>query len=127
MNKAPITKGYTNVKLSAGALNSLTVVSDLTGFANYKHIKIEPAAGVTEQFNLTNGGTYYFDLSGETANIGTINDAVPDTSLHYVPFTYVGTVNAYSLDSSSSGQTGASATGRQMHQPDGSCLWRIIM
>lgn len=110
VNKAPITKGYTNVKLSAGALNSLTVVSDLTGFANYKHIKIEPAAGVTEQFNLTNGGTYYFDLSGETANIGTINDAVPDTSLHYVPFTYVGTVNAYSLDSSSSGQTGASAT-----------------
>ncbi len=49
-----------------------------------------------EQFNLAPGGTYYFDLSG--ANIpGTANDALPDNTLHYVPFTYAGTVDAYSL------------------------------
>lgn len=62
----------------------------------------------TEKFNLAIGKTYYFDLSGEASNIGTINNAVPDTTLHYVPFTYVGTVNAYSLDSSSSGKSSAS-------------------
>lgn len=64
---------------------------------------------ITEQFNLTPGGTYYFDLSSEKDNIGTVNTALPDASLHYVPFTYAGTVNAYSLDSASSGNTGSSA------------------
>ena len=49
-----------------------------------------------EQFNLAPGGTYYFDLSGENIP-GTVNDSLPDTSLHYVPFTYAGTVDAYSL------------------------------
>ena len=50
-----------------------------------------------EQFTLAPGGTYYFDLSG--ANIpGTANGTLPDSTLHYVPFTYVGTVNAYSLE-----------------------------
>ena len=58
-----------------------------------------------EQFSLTPGGTYYFDLSGEnipgTANSGNPYGAasLPDTSLHYVPFTYAGTVNAYRLTS----------------------------
>ena len=53
---------------------------------------------VEEQFTLTPGGTYYFDLSG--ANIpGTANGSLPDTTLHYVPFTYVGTMNAYKLTS----------------------------
>ena len=66
---------------------------------NYKYIKVEPAADVSEQFNLTPGGTYYFDLSGEKSNVGTVNTALPDTTLHYVPFTYAGTVNAYSLTS----------------------------
>lgn len=84
---------------------SLTEVTDLSdsNVAEYKHLKFvaTPAAGVTEQFNLANGGTYYFDLSAEKANIGTINTAVPDKTLHYVPFTYAGTVNAYSLTSAS--------------------------
>ena len=58
-----------------------------------------------EQFSLTPGGRYYFDLSTMnipgTANSGNSDGAVslPDTSLHYVPFTYVGTIEAYKLTS----------------------------
>ena len=51
-----------------------------------------------EQFRLAPGGTYYFDLYG--AGIpGTANDALPDSTMHYVPFTYAGTVDAYKLTS----------------------------
>ena len=53
---------------------------------------------VEEQFNLDSGGTYYFDLSGENIP-GTVNDSLPDSTLHYVPFTYAGTVDAYTLTS----------------------------
>ena len=53
---------------------------------------------LSEQFSLTPGGRYYFDLSA--MNIpGTVNSNLPDSTLHYVPFTYVGTVNAYKLTS----------------------------
>ena len=58
-----------------------------------------------EQFNLARGGRYYFDLSAMgipgTANSGNSYGAasLPDTSLHYVPFTYAGTVDAYALTS----------------------------
>ena len=50
----------------------------------------------TEQFTLDPGGTYYFDLSG-VGIPDTVNDALPDNTLHYVPFTYAGTVDAYKL------------------------------
>lgn len=50
-----------------------------------------------EQFTLAPGGRYYFDLS--TMNIpGTVNSNLPDSTLHYVPFTYAGTVDAYSME-----------------------------
>ena len=52
---------------------------------------------IDEQFTLTPGGRYYFDLSA--MNIpGTVNSNLPDKTLHYVPFTYVGTVDAYSME-----------------------------
>ena len=51
---------------------------------------------VDEQFTLTPGGRYYFDLSAMDIP-GTVNSDLPDSTLHYVPFTYVGTVDAYSL------------------------------
>ena len=82
-------------------------------------------AAPAEQFNLTPGGTYWFDLSGEnipgTVNTGTIFGAVsvPDTTLHYVPFTYAGTVDAYVLNSSSSGQTGAAEAASQTTDESG--------
>ena len=60
-------------------------------------IKLTAQFAPPEQFNLAPGGRYYFDLSA--MNIpGTANRDLPDSTLHYVPFTYVGTVNAYSLE-----------------------------
>ena len=59
-------------------------------------LTVEEAA--TEQFALTPGGTYYFDLSGENIP-DTVNDDLPDKSMHYVPFTYAGAVDAYKLTS----------------------------
>ena len=51
-----------------------------------------------EQFTLAPGGRYYFDLSAMDIS-GTVNSNLPDSTLHYVPFTYAGTVNAYKLTS----------------------------
>ena len=63
--------------------------------------------GVEEQFTLTPGGRYYFDLSAMDIP-GTVNGELPDSTLHYVPFTYTGTVYAYSLSSNSSGVASSS-------------------
>ena len=63
--------------------------------------------GVEEQFTLTPGGRYYFDLSAMDIP-GTANGELPDSNLHYVPFTYTGTVYAYSLSSNSSGVASSS-------------------
>ena len=52
---------------------------------------------IDEQFTLTPGGRYYFDLSAMDIP-GTVNSNLPDKTLHYVPFTYVGTVDAYSME-----------------------------
>ena len=60
--------------------------------------KLTAQFALSEQFSLTPGGRYYFDLSA--MNIpGTVNSNLPDSTLYYVPFTYVGTVNAYKLTS----------------------------
>ncbi len=66
--------------------------------SNFTDIALTVENQPDEQFTLAPGGVYYFDLSG--ANIpGTANGSLPDSTLHYVPFTYVGTVNAYKLTS----------------------------
>ena len=59
---------------------------------------------VEEQFTLTPGGRYYFDLSAMDIP-GTANSNLPDNTLHYVSFTYVGTVNAYSLKNEADNDT----------------------
>ena len=58
--------------------------------------KLTAQFALSEQFSLTPGGRYYFDLSAMNIS-GTANSNLPDSTLHYVPFTYVGTVDAYSL------------------------------
>ena len=58
--------------------------------------KLTAQFALSEQFTLTPGGTYYFDLSAMGIP-GTVNDALPDNTLNYVPFTYAGTVDAYKL------------------------------
>ena len=66
--------------------------------SNFTDIALTVENQPDEQFSLTPGGRYYFDLSA--MNIpGTANGSLPDSTLHYVPFTYVGTVNAYKLTS----------------------------
>ena len=60
--------------------------------------KLTAQFALSEQFSLKPGGRYYFDLSA--MNIpGKVNGGLPDSTLHYVPFTYAGTVNAYKLTS----------------------------
>ena len=66
--------------------------------SNFTDIALTVENQPDEQFTLTHGGRYFFDLSA--MNIpGTVNSNLPDSTLHYVPFTYVGTVNAYKLTS----------------------------
>lgn len=66
--------------------------------SNFTDIALTVENQPDEQFSLTPGGRYYFDLSA--VNIpGTANGSLPDSTLHYVPFTYVGTVEAYKLTS----------------------------
>lgn len=70
-----------------------------SGFAD---VKLTVEKQPDEQFTLAPGGRYYFDLSA--MNIpGTVNSKLPDSTLHYVPFTYAGTVDAYVLNTASVG------------------------
>ena len=64
--------------------------------SNFTDIALTVEKQVEEQFSLTPGGRYYFDLSAMKIP-GTANGDLPDSTLHYVPFTYAGTVNAYKL------------------------------
>ena len=72
-----------------------------SGFAD---VTLTVEKRVDEQFTLTPGGRYYFDLSAMDIP-GTANSNLPDSTLHYVPFTYVGTVNAYSLKNEADNDT----------------------
>ena len=67
-----------------------------------------------EQFSLAPGGRYYFDLSA--MNIpGTANSNLPDSTLHYVPFTYAGTVDAYKLTSAMATTDGYAEQNKYAH------------
>jgi hypothetical protein len=109
--------GQTNGILSivgAERANELTVKAvskaDLT-VSGTAIVKVKPSAPL-EKFSLAVGSTCYFDLSSITTNSTTaaVNTALPDTDRKWVPFTYVGTVNAYSLADSANGVTSASET-----------------
>ena len=65
--------------------------------SNFTDIALTVENQPDEQFTLTPGGRYYFDLSAMDIP-GTVNSNLPDKTLHYVPFTYVGTVDAYSME-----------------------------
>ena len=65
--------------------------------SNFTDIALTVENQPGEQFTLAPGGRYYFDLSAMDIP-GTLNSALPDSTLHYVPFTYVGTVEAYSME-----------------------------
>ena len=71
--------------------------------SNFTDIALTVENQPDEQFALAPGGRYYFDLSA--MNIpGTVNSTLDggtqtDGTLHYVPFTYAGTVDAYKLTS----------------------------
>ena len=73
--------------------------------SDFTDISLTVEKQADEQFSLAPGGRYYFDLSAMdipgTANSGNSFGAVslPDTSLHYVPFIYAGTIEAYKLTS----------------------------
>ena len=83
---------------------------DNTDYAsNFTDIALTVENQPDEQFTLAPGGRYYFDLSAMGIP-GTVNSTLDggtqtDGTLHYVPFTYVGTVDAYSLDSAADTDT----------------------
>ena len=78
----------------------------------YEDSAVSTALAVTttavQQTSLTEGNTYWFDLS-DVGIPGTVNSALPG-GLSWVPFTYVGAVDAYVLNSSSNGVADASDT-----------------
>ena len=72
--------------------------------SNFTDIALTVGNQPDEQFTLTSGGRYYFDLSAMdipgTANSGNSwRGFYARYALHYVPFTYAGTVDAYKLTS----------------------------
>ena len=70
----------------------------------FRNISFTVKNKVNEQFTLTAGDRYYFDLSA-LGIPGTANSNLPDSTLHYVPFTYAGTVDAYSLKNEADNDT----------------------
>ena len=84
--------------------------------SNYFSIRFTVEKTPAEQLDLTLGGKYYFDLSGESIP-GAVNSALPDSTLHYIPFTYAGTVNAYVLKAASDGVPGSSGSASRTTDP----------
>ena len=79
---------------------------------------------VPEQFSLEPGETYYFDLSKKglyTASEirrGKVYKDLPDRTLHYVPFTYVGAVDAYVLNSNAANVAASAAEASATTDPN---------
>ena len=79
---------------------------------------------VQEQFSLEPGETYYFDLSqvglytNNEIRRGVVYDALPDRTLHYVPFTYAGAVDAYVLNSNAANVAAAAAEASATTDPN---------
>ena len=84
--------------------------------SNSTYIRLTVEKKTEEQFNLAPGGKYYFDLSEQNIP-GMVNGDLPDSTLHYVPFTYTGTVNSYVLGSASAGSTGGSEFASRVTEP----------
>jgi|GEM_PF-1982317 len=93
-----ITKKIRAIFITAAMLLTLILIPTQVVFA---------AEDLDFIYSLEPGGTYYFDLSAQGIP-GKTNPNLPDTSLKWVPFTYAGTVRAYSLDGSSNDNAGAS-------------------
>ena len=100
----PVAAGLTAGDATLYVYNEQYNGDKMTDLASaFADVTLTVEEGVEEQFTLTPGGRYYFDLSAMdipgTVNTGNIFGAtsLPDTTLHYVPFTYAGTVNAYKL------------------------------
>ena len=79
---------------------------------------------VQEQFSLEPGERYYFDLSKKglyTASEirrGKVYKDLPDRTLHYVPFTYAGAVDAYVLNSNAANVAVAAAEASATTDPN---------
>lgn len=72
-----------------------------------------------EQFSLETGKTYYFNLAPLVMpGKGTLNNNLPDTSLQWVPFTYVGTIDAYSRTESGVTSSGVARSKRSLFVAD---------
>ena len=68
--------------------------------SNFTDIALTVENQPDEQFTLAPGGRYYFDLSGdEYSRHGKQRNLAGQHTLHYVPFTYAGTIEAYKLTS----------------------------
>lgn len=91
---AGFTEGTYTLKVFNEQYNGDRKTDLASGFAD---VTLTVEKRVDEQFTLAPGGRYYFDLSAMDIP-GTVNSNLPDSTLHYVPFTYAGTVDAYSME-----------------------------
>ncbi len=100
--------GQTDGVLTVGVAESaskitITAISLADENVSCQAIVTVKASAPQEKFSLPVGSTCYFDLSSTATNVSTtaINTDLPDPDLKWTPFTYAGTVDAYSLTGSS--------------------------